>query len=739
MKQGSPTIIGARRAETRLFLCDCALSATLVLFLSAINTWESPWIDGPILAFWAMIPQAVARFFRSRPWPKSSATSFVICLSIVGFAIGVGATGWNYISAGIDLNLGMGQEVAIILLTSWASAFFLFQVQTYRLHDALSFGALSIGLVDGRPWGLFWGLTFVSIFFLAAPIRHQLFDIHAYTARPQLQLWHGAKMMIGIFLVSIIVFVGGEATTRTLLGEKDSAWGQLAPPADTSRLIGWSTEFKLSDLGKARKSLEPLFAFQARSRGIELRPPLRPKTNKNTLWRVQILDKVRHDGSTWETARKTRFEVSNKRVFIRREPSLIVNTQYVMERLSPKTALFPIRYDAITAKLLTSEAKDVTIGHNWSGEVALFAENKPSQIEGDKIELGLSRNALRKGKGIGARRDHPLDLHTELPNRKNIGFDLKELSSSIFSDADSLGVKLRKLELFYAKNFIYDTTTTWAERRRRGDTQLKNFLLSSRVGDCTYFATSACLLLRASGVPARLAKGFLGHTWDGAQQRYIITEGSAHVWAEYYIEGQGWFPYDATAFVDDRSVMGQENEATTKKTGAQGHSKSRSSSDKKRGVSRLFGLVSDAYNQDRAIMVLFGSIGLIFFIAFLKRPRVAPRKSRGSRPETITTRGTQIRNTPPLSAQTADSPREIVIARYAQWQEHLSRWRNQRAPEETPFEHAKRLATDYAKHQDPLRDVAKIFCDAFFGNKEISPDRLREFETHLRSLNNRLK
>ena len=79
------------------------------------------------------------------------------------------------------------------------------------------------------------------------------------------------------------------------------------------------------------------------------------------------------------------------------------------------------------------------------------------------------------------------------------------------------------------------------------------FLTDSRRGACDMFASSAALLLREMGVPARVATGFLDpdspdSSSEDAQGRAvkILRERDAHAWVEYYVPGYGWLSFDPT-------------------------------------------------------------------------------------------------------------------------------------------------------------------------------------------------
>ena len=69
------------------------------------------------------------------------------------------------------------------------------------------------------------------------------------------------------------------------------------------------------------------------------------------------------------------------------------------------------------------------------------------------------------------------------------------------------------------------------------------FLETQDTGYCVHFASSAVVLLRAAGIPARYATGYMVEkTGDTA----IVRAEDAHAWAEYWIDGIGWMVLEAT-------------------------------------------------------------------------------------------------------------------------------------------------------------------------------------------------
>ncbi len=76
--------------------------------------------------------------------------------------------------------------------------------------------------------------------------------------------------------------------------------------------------------------------------------------------------------------------------------------------------------------------------------------------------------------------------------------------------------------------------------------QLHHFLFESRKGYCTYFAFSLCLMLRARGIPSRVAAGFFLESDSSALDYYPVRSNMAHAWVEVFFPEYGWISFDPT-------------------------------------------------------------------------------------------------------------------------------------------------------------------------------------------------
>ncbi|MEY4509537.1 MAG: hypothetical protein RLZZ450_1659 [Pseudomonadota bacterium] len=72
-----------------------------------------------------------------------------------------------------------------------------------------------------------------------------------------------------------------------------------------------------------------------------------------------------------------------------------------------------------------------------------------------------------------------------------------------------------------------------------------HFLFGDKVGYCVHFAHAATYLMRALGVPARVATGYAVE--ESARQggsAILVSSGAAHAWPEVYLDGVGWVIVD---------------------------------------------------------------------------------------------------------------------------------------------------------------------------------------------------
>lgn len=88
------------------------------------------------------------------------------------------------------------------------------------------------------------------------------------------------------------------------------------------------------------------------------------------------------------------------------------------------------------------------------------------------------------------------------------------------------------------------------------------FLLENHKGYCTHYATAGVMLARMAGIPARYATGYIivGDDFNSSTRNsdnsytISVTDERSHAWAEIYLDGYGWVPFEFTAGYSEMSI-----------------------------------------------------------------------------------------------------------------------------------------------------------------------------------------
>ena len=93
-----------------------------------------------------------------------------------------------------------------------------------------------------------------------------------------------------------------------------------------------------------------------------------------------------------------------------------------------------------------------------------------------------------------------------------------------------------------------------------GENEIETFLFERKTGYCTHFASSAVMILRTLGIPARLAQGYMISGYRvNANKKTSVRDSNAHAWVELYIDDDGWVPVDFTPSSTDAGVLAGRN------------------------------------------------------------------------------------------------------------------------------------------------------------------------------------
>lgn len=115
--------------------------------------------------------------------------------------------------------------------------------------------------------------------------------------------------------------------------------------------------------------------------------------------------------------------------------------------------------------------------------------------------------------------------------------DVRALAAGVMGSAGTDAARADRLLRFFRSGFRYTLADPAPSLRR--------FLFEEKAGYCEHYAAGLALLLRAGGIPSRVAAGYLGGEWNALGQYLIVRQSDAHAWVEAWIDGR-WVTMDAT-------------------------------------------------------------------------------------------------------------------------------------------------------------------------------------------------
>jgi transglutaminase-like putative cysteine protease len=372
----------------------------------------------------------------------------------------------------------------------------------------------------------------------------------------------GAPGAVALPVSGVVLLAGavavGVAAPGLLPGYGSDAW-LTAGSSDTSR------------------GYQPIVDVSTRLRSPEERDVLRVRASQPVYLRLAGLDTF--DGNTWrlgpagagvfrpdparlfpadrplppeEPARRTRSVEADVEV-------LALENIYVPLPYQPVEVLGPIRSDMV-----------------WSTEGGFLASYDPGDLLRDPT-VGLT-----SGEAYRVLAEQP-DPTVEELRAVSVPPEILAATTALPRDYDALGTLAREVyasaeatttidrvlalqDWFVgpAGDFTYDLDVP----ALRGEDALTRFVLEDRVGYCEYFATAMAVMLRQTGIPARVAVGFLpGERVATADpdvgeplDTYLVTSGDAHAWVEVLFPGYGWLTFEPTPRSDGAQLVPRTDE-----------------------------------------------------------------------------------------------------------------------------------------------------------------------------------
>ena len=138
----------------------------------------------------------------------------------------------------------------------------------------------------------------------------------------------------------------------------------------------------------------------------------------------------------------------------------------------------------------------------------------------------------------GFTRDHYLQLPESLPRR------VRDLAAEVTDDAPTPFDKALALQDYLRGDTF--TYTRDIEKPPLGADAVDHFLFETREGYGDYFSSAMTVMLRAVGIPARLAAGYAaGEVPEGGGRR-AVRDSDSHGWTQVYFPEYGWIDFEPT-------------------------------------------------------------------------------------------------------------------------------------------------------------------------------------------------
>ena len=151
-----------------------------------------------------------------------------------------------------------------------------------------------------------------------------------------------------------------------------------------------------------------------------------------------------------------------------------------------------------------------------------------------------------------SRYDRMVENYTTLPS--HLEEPVYDLAREVASAASSPYDRALALQSWLSRSFRY---TLDVDRQPSDVDFVTRFLLETKEGYCTYFASAMTVLCRMIGLPARYVEGYLAEPDENGEA--IVTGLSAHAWTEVYFRGFGWLTFDATPRASAGNGSGTED------------------------------------------------------------------------------------------------------------------------------------------------------------------------------------
>ncbi len=692
-----------------------ALATLGVLALVASGQFDG-WVSGVIL-----VGLVLALFVRE-PWQRVSALRHldtIALLAITGLQIA---------------RIAMGASLLDVLV-EFAAALQVIRLATRRgaAHDQQIIVLALLHLIAGTVLGggLGYGLCFIGVLVVApgalvlSHLRREVEGNYRQGARDRTGLPVDvprilrSRRVVGktflavtcllsvpIFLFTAALFVVFPRVGLSLL---------LLNRQSTERMIGFSGRVDLGEVGMLRS--DPQIALRVTVPDLPDPPPARLAMHL----RGTALDL--YDGRAWSQSQTQRkiadtqlgvVSIESREVMVRPDGP-VMNIE--LQPIDPPVLFLPPGADSIELMGHGQIAPNLGVAayRGPEGEVRYHPADERGIAY--KVHLDKERGSTFRSLPTGDARRY-LALPPALSPR--VAELAREWTAGASDDFD----KAKAIEARLRKDYRYDLGSP----STRSKTPLEDFLFESKRGHCEFYSTAMAVMLRTVGVPTRNVTGFVGGTYNRFGRFYVVRQGDAHSWVEAFVPRRGWLTFDPTPPSDSApraetaGVLASVRdflEATSRRWDRHivGY-------DLRQQVGlwstlsqrwRASGPAGVTPTNPRFLVGALGVVVIVFAVVWWRRRRRV------------------------LPARAAAAPRRSPSARIAtELFELLEQVMSARGLHRTvgtpPLRHAEALRDAEHPLAEEYLELVRIYLEARFGGREVTPDLRKDYEERVKAL-----
>ncbi len=184
-------------------------------------------------------------------------------------------------------------------------------------------------------------------------------------------------------------------------------------------------------------------------------------------------------------------------------------------------------------------------------ELVQFREARAQALRADNNHGALDSTFLEYYTRVDTTDSVIMNLSRELTEGQPTGYDKVESIVNYFLGTDEQG----------NPRFTYSLKPGAPDNPNQS--LMHYFLQENKKGYCTYFAGATTLLLRAAGIPCRMAVGYA--IFDRSNKNsgwYWVYADQGHAWVEVYFPRYGWIDFDTTPSEDSEPSRPPKPDAT---------------------------------------------------------------------------------------------------------------------------------------------------------------------------------